>query len=249
MSLCGEHSLVNANNVEGVISSLKCKRWSCDECAQANRHRVMHHARCGRPNMFLTLTCDPKRHADPDSAAREMKRGLVALRRRIERRWKVKNIPFIVVYEKTKKGWPHMHLLLRAPFMHWKVLRAMWEDITGAFEVDVRFIKKASQVLFYVTKYIGKDLHAFAGCKRWWRSHNYEDLHEQPPERVRYSHQPLRIDHSAQRMLKAMEKSCYIIRQTGRNAWHFEAPFWRSHIPYDRALTDAEHRLWKTERK
>jgi len=102
----------------------------------------MHKASEGHPNLFMTLTCKPDLYSDPHDAARDMKRGLVALRRRIERKWKVKNIPFIVVYEATKRGWPHMHLLLRAPYMHWKVLRAMWQEISGAFEVDVRFIKK-----------------------------------------------------------------------------------------------------------
>ena len=181
MSLCTDFTVVNSNAHEGEAHALKCKRWSCPECAQVNRMKVMHSARKGRPNLFMTLTCDPSLHDSPDDAARDMKRGLVLLRRRIERKWKVKNIPFIVVYEKTKKGWPHMHLLLRAPYMHYKVLRAMWREITGAFEVDVRFIKKATQVLFYVTKYIGKDLHAFEGCKRWWRSHNYNVVQEEMP--------------------------------------------------------------------
>lgn len=142
--------------------------------------KVMHAARKGEPNLFLTLTCKPGRFASPHDAARDMKRGLVLLRRRIQRKWGVKNLPFIVVYEKTQAGWPHMHLLLRAPYMHWKVLRAMWQELTGAHQVDVRFIKNKSQVLFYVTKYIGKALHAFEGCKRWWRSHNYNVIEEAP---------------------------------------------------------------------
>lgn len=135
---------------------------------------VMHKARKGEPNLFLTLTCNPHQYPDADHAARDMKRALVLFRRRIARKFGVQRLPFIVVFERTKKGWPHMHLLLRAPYMHWKVLRAMWHDITGAWQVDVRQIKTKSQVLFYVTKYIGKDLAAFQGCKRWWRSHNYD---------------------------------------------------------------------------
>lgn len=171
--ICKAGSVVNYGSQAGTVHSLRCKRWSCEACAERNRFQVMVKAREGKPNLFMTLTCKPDQYTCPEEAARDMKRGLVALRRRIERRWGVKNIPFIVVFERTKKGWPHMHLLLRAPYMHWKVLRAMWQDINGAHQVDVRFIKKASQVLFYVTKYIGKALHAFEGCKRWWRSHNY----------------------------------------------------------------------------
>lgn len=180
MSLCPEVLRVNSDQYGGEARVLRCKRWSCEICHNYNRMKVMHAARRGQPNLFMTLTCNPANFSSPDEAARDMKRGLSALRRRIARRWKVKNIPFIVVYEKTKKGWPHMHLLMRAPFMHWKVLRAMWQEISGAHQVDVRFIRKATQVLFYVTKYIGKELHAFEGCKRWWRSHNYEELKDEP---------------------------------------------------------------------
>ena len=182
MALCSETVFVNANRFEGSVHLLRCKKWGCPSCHEYNRMKVMHAARKGKPNLFMTLTSVEGSASSPDEAAREMKRGLVMLRRRIERRWGVKNIPFIVVFERTKKGWPHMHLLLRAPYMHWKVLRAMWKSISGAHEVDVRFIKKQTQVLFYVTKYIGKELAAFKGCKRWWRSHNYEVVKEEKPK-------------------------------------------------------------------
>lgn len=186
MSLCSTEIVVNSNGLHGEAASLRCKRWSCPNCAGLNRLRVMHAARKGEPNLFLTLTCRPGRFRTPSEAARDMKRGLVLLRRRIARKWGVKNLPFIVVYEATENGWPHMHLLLRAPYMHWKVLRAMWSEITGAHQVDVRFIKHKSQVLFYVTKYIGKALHAFEGCKRWWRSHNYNVIEEAPFKKRNY---------------------------------------------------------------
>lgn len=231
--LCSNEVLVNANRIEGEAHLLRCKRWSCETCKEYNRLRVMHAARRGQPNLFMTLTCNPARWSSPDEAARDMKRGLVQLRRRIERRWKIKNIPFIVVYEKTKKGWPHMHLLLRAPYMHWKVLRAMWQEISGAHQVDVRFIKKATQVLFYVTKYIGKDLHAFEGCKRWWRSHNYDELKEAPyrPENYGYGIERDFLDWHL--LVSLTEKSGVIIRSKGRHSisWRW-APGSRSGWPW-----------------
>lgn len=179
MDLCTPDTIVNADLFEGEIFPLRCKRWSCPHCAQINRKKVMMAARDGNPNTFLTLTCKPDLHETPDEAAQDMVRGLRLLRRRIQRKWGIDKLPFIVVFEKTKKGWPHMHLLIRAPYMHWKVLRRMWESITGAFEVDIRYIKKRAQIMFYVTKYIGKDLFAFDHCKRWWRSHNYKEAKDE----------------------------------------------------------------------
>lgn len=49
----------------------------------------------------------------------------------------------------------------------------MWEEITGSYMVDIRKIDSRGKAALYVSKYIGKDLAAFPGCKRWWRSHGY----------------------------------------------------------------------------
>src|SRR5690606_24598716 len=81
---------------------------------------------------------------------------------------------FIVVFEKHKSGWPHMHALIRAPFMPVKWLRAAWEEITGSWNVNICSLRSHDQAAAYAAKYIGKDLHAFAHCKRWWRSHDYD---------------------------------------------------------------------------
>lgn len=182
MSLCTDRTVVNQNLSEGTAHALKCKRWSCEQCNPNCRREVMERAREGIPNVFLTLTCRHGNYASPDEAARDMKRGLVLFRKMLQRKHGIEKMPFIVVYEKHQSGWPHMHLLCRLPFVHISKLRKYWEKIVGAWQVDIRFIRKKSQILFYVTKYIGKDLQAFKGCKRWWRSHNYAiDKKEREP--------------------------------------------------------------------
>lgn len=238
MTLCTDRVFVNADTTSAEIKGLRCKRWDCEICKPFNRMRVMHAAKNGRPNLFMTLTCDHKKYSSPSEAARDMKRGLVLLRRMIERRWKVKNVPFIVVFEAHESGWPHMHLLLRAPYMHWKVLRGMWEHITGAFQVHVSEIKTIGQALFYVTKYIGKDLGKFDGCKRWWRSHNYNQIdekHEKPrPRGLMY----MRVDGEFHQMCDTLEKMGWYLEQSGRysveatplgwKAKRLDEAFWRS---------------------
>lgn len=236
---CTDLTFVNHSDTAGTINALRCKKWDCPHCRPVNRQRVMRKAAEGHPNLFMTLTCDPERYETPEEAARDMKRGLVALRRRIERKWKVKNIPFIVVYERTKKGWPHMHLLMRAPYMHWKVLRGMWNDITGAFEVDVREIKKRSSVLFYVTKYIGKDLARFEGCKRWWRSHNYaEPKKDEKPFALPFPGKSIQRT-GFRTMLKNLASRGWTLEKLNANKYfamppdHYMAGRWRSHLAGD----------------
>lgn len=180
MSLCTDRTVVNENGSEGIYATLKCKRWSCPDCAGLNRRRVVEKARDGNPTTFMTLTWNANRPETPDEAARAMKRAWVLLRQRIDRKYQVKNIPFIVVFERTKKGWPHMHILLRAPFMDQEWLSDQMKDLIDAPVVDIRAIKSRTHAFWYVTKYLGKDLAAFEGCKRWWRSHNYEVEKDDP---------------------------------------------------------------------
>jgi len=143
-------------------------------CAEINRRRVIRLAKRGKPTAMLTLTISSKDFPTPDSAAAELKRGLVALRKRINRRWPSEKMPFIAVFEKHKSGFPHLHLLIRARFMPIKWLREVWTDITGSWNVNIVSFRGRDQLASYAAKYIGKDLAAFEHCKRWWRSHDYD---------------------------------------------------------------------------
>lgn len=226
MALCTDAAFVNANRHEGEVSLLRCKKWDCEVCRPFNRMKVMNAARRGKPNVFMTLTSRKGSFSTPDEAARDMKRGLVLLRRRIKRKWGIEKVPFLVVFERTKQGWPHMHLLMRASYMHWRVLRAMWEDITGSHQVDVRFIKKHTQVLFYVTKYIGKDLAAFEGCKRWWRSHNYNVVEDDPYTPIKWGPWYEKISIPWGHVVIGIEESGADFEKIGkyRYRWRWEKP-------------------------
>lgn len=185
--LCSEALIVNKNENEGHASILRCKRWSCELCHPFNRGRVIRNGRNGNPNIFMTLTCRPERYETPDEAARDMVRAFVLLRRRIFKRYGIKNLPFIVIFERTKKGWPHMHVLARATWLDQGWLSQQMKELSDAPIVDVRRIQDKGRAAAYVSKYVGKDPHTFVGCKRWWRSHNYDECDEQPESFFRFA--------------------------------------------------------------
>ena len=180
MSLCTDRTLVNEGPSEGTIATLKCKRWSCPLCLDYNRRQVVTKARDGNPTTFLTLTWNANRPETPDEAARVMKHAWVLLRRRIVKKYRVKSIPFIVVFERHKNGYPHMHILMRAPFIKQAWLSDQMRDLIDAPIVDIRAVKDRKHAFWYITKYLGKELAAFQGCKRWWRSHDYECEKDDP---------------------------------------------------------------------
>ena len=221
MGLCTDRTIVNENQSEGTISTLKCKRWSCPECINLNRRKVIDRARDGNPDKFMTLTWNTNRRETPDEAARVMKHAWVVLRRRIDKKWGVKNVPFIVVFERTKKGFPHMHILMRAPFMPQEWLSEQMDDLIDAPIVDIRQIKSRKMAFWYITKYLGKDLAAFEGCKRWWRSHNYEIEREDETPPLRFGDKISIVDINYFTVKARVDKGGYDIIAERRGWCHY----------------------------
>lgn len=82
-------------------------------------------------------------------------------------------MPFLAVFEATKKGWPHLHILSRAKWLDQKWLSNRMRQLIGAPVCDVRTVKNARHLSWYLAKYIGKNPHHFEGTKRYWRSLDY----------------------------------------------------------------------------
>lgn len=171
--LCSEAVKVNRNHTGGQVVLLKCKRWSCPLCHGDNRWRVIRAGRRGKPDKFVTLTCSSSQWETPDAAARAMVASFKTLIRRIREKYPTKPVEYLRVFEKTKKGWPHLHVLMRAPWIDQAWWSATWHEIYGAFIVDVRAVDNLQKALFYVTKYIGKELGKFEGVTRWFKSRGW----------------------------------------------------------------------------
>lgn len=187
--LCSEAILVNQAEKEGHAAVLRCKRWSCELCNPYNHRRIKRACREGRPNSFLTLTCDPQRYETPDQAARDLKRAWVNLRRSMERELGIAQPPFIAIFESTKEGWPHLHICLRMKYVPQEWISETMGRLNGAPVCWIERIQNVKKVAAYVAKYISKAPEAFKGCKRWWRSHDYEvDKEECEPFKIYSAH-------------------------------------------------------------
>lgn len=168
--LCSEIVKVNANHIGGQARLLKCKRWSCEICRPDNRRRVIRLAAKGQPDKFMTLTSKAFQYETPDIAAQAMRDAFARLIRLMRKRFPSKTLEYMRVFEATKSGWPHLHILLRAPFIPQRWLSAAWNRLLGSKIVDIRPVGTGEGVANYVSKYIGKDVHRFAGVTRWFRS-------------------------------------------------------------------------------
>jgi hypothetical protein len=237
--LCTPELSVKGNASEGEAHPVRCKRWSCPVCAQINRARVIAIARKACPRAMLTLTVSSTAYPDVDQAAEALKRGLRLLRLGLARHARIENFEFLAVFEKHKSGHPHLHLLIRGKYIPWQYLKRRWKELTGSSQIFINKIATTGQAAFYAAKYIGKDLHAFAHCKRWWRSHGYsEGVTDDYQPSQRYG-PPTRYLASVHNLFHVLRYEGFTLERHGRDGirWH-APPDWP--LPLDALLAFSE---------
>ncbi len=170
---CAEWSLVKHDDPWTTIIPLRCHCWTCDDCRPGRVRRLVSEAKAGAPNLFVTLTS----RYDPTGSREVAARRLVGAWRQVRREYLKahgkRSLPFLAVFEATKRGWPHLHIICRARWLDQRWLSKRMGALIGAPIVDVRRVKGLGKVAAYVSKYVGKNPHRFAGVKRYWRSLDY----------------------------------------------------------------------------
>ena len=171
--LCEEWSLVNHQPTTITVVPLRCHCWHCDECRPIRTAQLVAEAKMGNPTLFITLTSRNPGHGSPDEAAVRLAPAWREARRLHLKKHGRGSLPFLAVFERTKKGWPHMHIVARAKWVSAVWLSNLMLRLLDSPEVDVTAIHEKSKVAAYVTKYISKNPERFEGTKRYWRSLDY----------------------------------------------------------------------------
>jgi len=122
---------------------------------------------------FLTLTCSRRAHPDPDQAFLTLSEAVNKLFKRIRRYRPAAQTEFFLVWERTKAGWPHAHVLLRAPFLPQQWLSDQWRGLVSSPIIDIRAVSDARAAASYIAKYLSKDPQAPAGMKRYRSSRSF----------------------------------------------------------------------------
>ena len=171
---CKSVSLVAFPRAGGAVAlPMYCRRWQCPHCGKYQRRRLKRRLMDGNPTTFLTLTVNPNVHPDPDEAFKQASLAINRLMKVLRRHYPRHRIEYGLVWEKTKKGYPHAHLLLRAPFIPQAFLSRTWERLSGAPVVDIRMVRTEGEAAAYVSKYLTKDPAVPAGYRRFRLSHAY----------------------------------------------------------------------------
>lgn len=173
--LCRQATLVGSTPHTLHLTPLKCQCWSCEYCVEHLTRRLQAIAINGEPATLLTLTTNPGFEPDPDLAAARLLEAWQKLSRLYRKRFGKHRWAYLGIWEKTQKGMPHLHILLRAPWVDQREISQFMNDEIQAPIVDIRTVKTPRDVASYVTKYIAKGPAKFAGRTRFARSRNWLD--------------------------------------------------------------------------
>lgn len=181
MTLCREYTLVKHHAGLTHCKPLTCRSWMCEYCAPDRRKRLMAQAASGAPQRFLTLTVNPTTGDSPDHRLTLLSAAWRTCVKRLRRHYGQHTIQYLAVVEATKRGEPHLHILLRSPYIPQAELSRIMSELIDSPIVDIRRIKGTREVIRYVAKYITKSPHHFGTGKRYWSSQAWE-LPQDPDE-------------------------------------------------------------------
>jgi len=173
MSLCREWTVVKHVDPFRYAKPLKCRSWGCELCAPDRKRQLMALAAAGEPTRFLTLTVNPNVGESQENRLRLLAGAWRICVKRLRRMARYESLQFLAVVEETKAGEPHLHILLRCPYIPHSLLSGWMHELLGARIVDIRAIHSQRSIVRYVAKYITKAPKQFGSAKRYWTSQHY----------------------------------------------------------------------------
>jgi len=222
MTLCRELTLVKHHQGITYAKPLVCRSWNCEYCAPMRKSRLMAQAASGSPNRFLTLTVNPVIGSSPDERLLLLSNAWRTCVKRLRRLYGQSTIQYLAIVEATERGEPHLHILLRAPYIPQGLLSQIMSELIESPIVDIRAIKGAKQVIRYVAKYVTKNPHHFGTGKRYWSTQAWELPRDLDPEKEAFYAAKWHIDHR-----RINEVARYFIHEYGMFVLDSETDLWK----------------------
>lgn len=167
--VCGQKTLTTGYDSLDV-HPLSCRSWLCDECFKHRLTGLRNLAASGKPDAFITLTVSNATADEPDEAARRLVHAWRMTVQRGKREGVIRGIEYLAVFEATKKGRPHLHILARCNYIPQGWLSRCMDEYAKAPIVDIRAVRSQGEASRYIAKYVSKGPGRYDGCKRYWRT-------------------------------------------------------------------------------
>ena len=177
MSICGEWTLSGFDAGAWSLLRVYCRSWSCECCNPKRITRLKEEIASGNPSAMLTLTVNPARGQSPEARAYELVDAMREMIRRARKEHPTKRVEYFAVFEETKRGEPHLHLCIKAPFIRQRWISEQMLELIDAPVVDIRKCSSGRDAARYLAKYVGKGPKQFGNLKRYWSSRGYVPKH------------------------------------------------------------------------
>lgn len=172
--LCSQLILVKWEERRMSARVLSCRSWNCELCAPDRKRQLVAKGMSGNPTHFLTLTVNPSIGSSPVDRARRLVAAWRTVRQMTMQYYGYDHLEFLAVFEATQRGEPHLHILLRCPWLDHDWISAIMEHELGAPVVWIERLNSSRKAAGYVAKYCGKAPDRFDTLKRYWTSRGYE---------------------------------------------------------------------------
>lgn len=183
MTVCGEQCLSTIEAGVHKAVTLKCRSWCCEECAPMRRRQLIAQGIGGQPDKFITLTSRKTDGLTKEEAGRQLVEAWRTIRRLYSKEHNGLKIEFMAIFEATKAGWPHLHIIARSMWISQDWLSKTMDRLTGSPVVWIEAITNKKKIAAYCAKYVGKNPHKFGTLKRYWQSARYQTEEKPEPHR------------------------------------------------------------------
>lgn len=177
---CTHSALLRVFGAWMQVHPYRCRTWACPTCAPRLTKRLQKLAASGKPSVFLTLTVRVGAFETPDEAAAALVLAWRRCRQQLKRHHGKKRLVFFAVFEKTRQGWPHLHVLLRGARISQKWLSEYFRRRIDSPVVSIEKVQSQRHVARYVAKYVAKGPAPFRGRRRYFYSPAYPIEWERP---------------------------------------------------------------------
>ena len=185
--ICGQGSSVNHTVAGRCALPRWCSRWACDDCRPVKLKGLIAQLIGGKPTLFLTLTVQVRADWTPLEAAHALSRAWAKFAAMHNRQHGARALQYMLSIEATEAGWPHLHILIRAPWISLTKLRAHMKAEIASPVLKLISLDGIHRVAAYVAKYIGKGPRQFGTMKRYWKTLDWllPEFHEERRRRRR----------------------------------------------------------------
>lgn len=180
MFICGKNTLITPTPLGNWLAEYRCKCWSCETCAPVRAWLLRQDAKHGAPERFITLTLPSAWANDPDTGARLLVHAWRMVIQKAARQLGLHHLEYLAVFETTKKGTPHLHILQRGGYIPRLWLSRQMAKFANAPIVDIRRVNNRHHAARYIAKYLAKDVAKFEGCKRYWKTQHWTLYQTEP---------------------------------------------------------------------